>query len=383
MEAENVELVGAVKNVNYPFQPRKRYEDEFPRKYPHFRAKLNDFASMLRIRSSLSQKIHQHFHQNGYIQIDAPILTSNDCEGAGEQFKVIPANDKIALKMQKRPDQNLDLTYFDRLAYLTVSSQLHLEAICNGIEKVYTFNSAFRAEMGRTTRHLSEFSMIEAEVGFLYSIEDLLQIQENLIKKSVEGLLESNQEEVEHYLKLNDLKYKTKMADLDHLHKILRSNFVIMTYKEAFEALDRVKKKFQTQPDQSKGLGKEHEIYLVEDYCDQVPVFVIDWPKETKAFYCRRKPSNNTLVSACDLLFPKVGELSGGSLRENDYDTLQKNIDNLNITGLDWYLDLRQSGASPTGGFGVGFERLLQFILKANNIRDTIPFPRRPHDCRL
>ena len=204
---------------------------------------------------------------------------------------------------------------------------------------------------------------------------------EHLIKSTLKSLLDNNQAELEFYLKLSDMKFKTKVAKLDHMHKVLDNSFIVMSYEEAFGIVHRSNEKFQTAPKKSEGLGKEHELYLVEKHCNNVPVFVIDWPKELKAFYARKIDDN--LVSACDLLFPSVGELCGGALRENDHESLKFNIESLKIQGLDWYLDMRASGAAPMGGFGLGFERLIQFILKTQNIRDTIPFSRRPHDCKL
>merc|ERR1712156_392281 len=280
----------------------------------------------------------------------------------------------------KKETKELEEAYFDKRVFLSVSGQLHLEAICNGIKKVYTFSPAFRAEMGRTRRHLSEFSMVEAEVAFLDNIEDLLVLQEDLIKTCLKSVLDSHQKDIEYYLKQQefqmkkDSKRKTNQDILEHVTKILDNSFIVMTYKEAFDILDASNEKFEEKPDRLRGLGKEHELYLVEKHCQNVPIFIIDWPKETKAFYARHKEEG--LVSACDLLFPSVGELSGGSLRENNYDILKANIEQMSVEGLNWYLDLRSSGAAPTGGFGLGFERLVQFLLKIYNIRDAIPFSR-------
>ena len=390
LEAENIVKISSNQNVDkYPFQPRKRYDEDYSRSFPQYRAKVNNFAAMLRVRSALTFSIHNYFRSKNYIQIQTPVLTSNDCEGAGEVFQVIPANEWISKKM-KKGNKTIDQAYFDQKVFLSVSGQLHLEAICNGIEKVYTFNPVFRAEMGRGRRHLSEFSMIEAEVAFIDDIEELLNVQEDLIKTCLKDVLNSHQEDIEFYLQQQHIvgkKSKTPTTILnhfDHIDKVLDSKFIVMSYYEAFGILEKSSEKFQEKPDKIRGFGKEHEIYLVEKYCQNVPVFVIDWPKETKPFYARHQHENHDLVSACDLLFPSVGELCGGSLRENNYDILKDNIEHLNVEGgLDWYLDLRGSGAASTGGFGLGFERFVQFLLKIYNIRDTIPFSRRPHDCKL
>ena len=386
LEAEKIDVLSPITNNSYPFQPRKRYDEEHPRAFPHYRAKLNDFSTMLDIRSSLTKGIHEYFWSKDYRLIQTPVLTSNDCEGAGEVFQVIPANKSISNKMKKE-NSSIDEAYFDKKVYLTVSGQVHLEAICNGKEKVYTFGPAFRAEMSRTRRHLSEFTMVEAEAAFMDNIEDLLYLQEDLIKTSLKGIVESNYKDIEFYFQQQELQSKkspkTKINQdiFNHVTKVLDNNFIVMPYKEAFDILEACNEKFQEKPKRFEGLGKEHELYLVEKHCNNVPVFIIDWPKETKAFYARQK--TDEIVSACDLLFPSVGELCGGSLREDNYDILKANIEKHNVEGLDWYLDLRCSGAAPSGGFGLGFERLLQFLLKIYNIRDTIPFSRRPHDCKL
>ena len=377
LAAESIELVTPVQDDKYPFQPRKHTDDDLARSYPQYRAKLNDFASLLRIRSRLSKSIHDYFHDRDFVQIHTPILTSNDCEGAGELFQVIPANSEISAKMIKSDVVNLDEAYFDKKVYLTVSGQLHLEAMCNGLEKVYTFSPAFRAEMGRTRRHLCEFSMVEAEqVIYNQDLKELLQLQESLVKNALLSTLETHEEDIGNYLRL---KSKANNS-LEHVEKVLKNPFVVMTYAEAFEILKAHSDHFEVQPQFKSGLGKEHELFLVE-HCGQSPVFVIDWPKESKAFYAQVCSDNDNLVSAVDLLFPSVGELAGGALREDNYEILQNNLKD--VKGLEWYLDLRRNGAAPMGGFGLGFERLLQFLLKVYNIRDTVPFSRRPHECRL
>ena len=385
MEADSIKVVASIENEDYPFKPRHKYNDDFPRNFLHYRSKLNDFASLLRIRSATSHAIHDYFRRNDFVQIHTPILTSNDCEGGGELFQVLPANESISKKMKKKSVKDVKQAYFDCNAYLTVSGQLHLEAMCNGLKNVYTFSPAFRAEMGQTRRHLAEFSMIEAEVAFMENIQSLLTLQESLIKETVRSVLDSHEADILNYLKLNSLKQKSKnqavKEDIGHIEKILDNDFKVMTYDEAFTIVENANVQFETKPDRSEGLGKEHELYLVEQYCQNVPVFVIEWPKEIKSFYARRSTSNPNHVQACDLLFPTVGELCGGSLREDDYKVLKENI--VDKEGLEWYLDLRASGAAPMGGFGLGFERLIQFMLKVNNIRDAIPFPRSPHSCKL
>lgn len=391
--AQEVELVTDAIDVvtpilekdNYPFQPRKRYDDDYPRAYPHYRAKLNDFASLLRLRSGLSHAFHDYFRSKDFIQIHTPVLTSNDCEGAGELFLVTPADEKVSKKMLREGGQDLSEAYFDTKVFLNVSGQLHLEAICNGLQNVYTFNSAFRAEMGRSRRHLSEFSMIEAEVAFLYNMSDLLFLQEDLIKSVIEQVLSTHSPDIEAYLHLNSLKQRVKKkgieSSLHHVETILKNKFIVMTYKEAFDALEKANESWQTKPCRTAGLGNEHELYLAGKYCSNVPVFIVDWPQELKAFYARRSKKDEGLVLASDLLFPAIGELCGGSLREDNHQVLTHTIGDR--PELQWYLDLRGSGAAPMGGFGLGFERLVQFLLKIPNIRDAVPFSRSPHNCKL
>ena len=402
LEAQTIKIVSPIQNENYPFQPRKRYDDDFTRTFPFFRAKLNDFASLLRIRSGISHAIHDYFRHHNFVQIHTPIITSNDCEGAGEVFQVTPSNESVAQKMQKESIKDIKEAYFDTKAYMTVSGQLHLEAICNGLAKVYTFGPAFRAEMGKTHRHLSEFSMIEAEASFMDDIKDLLHLQENLIKNSIISIMDSHEQDIFNFINLQSgrsVKQKksrttcknenaTGSNKLNHIETILNNDFKIMSYDEAFDIVENSSSytSFKVKPNRAEGLGKEHELYLVENHCNNIPVFIIDWPKSIKSFYARRSLSNSEQVLACDLLFPSVGELCGGSLREHNYDILKSNISAEDLGGegrLEWYLDLRSSGAAPMGGFGLGFERLIQFLLKVNNIRDTIPFSRSPHNCKM
>ena len=299
-----------------------------------------------------------------------------------------------------KPDSEEGSSYFNKNVYLTVSGQLHLEAMCNGISRVYNFSPAFRAESGRSRRHLSEFWMVEAEVGFAHDLKtDVVDLVEALIKQTLCSVLESNSDDLETFAKLNHENNLTKhTTDLELIRAIadLNNPFVVMTYKEAMDILLKHESEFRTRPKYGEGFGNEHELYLVEKYCNNVPIHVIDWPKSTKPFYSRLKDSDissnegEELVSAVDLLFPKIGELCGGALREHRYDILKNRMeecattDNKLFHTLQWYLNLRRiGGAAPMGGFGMGFDRLVQFILGINNIRDAMPFPRTPHKCRL
>lgn len=394
LHGEQLELVTPVGNTtscnqgqneacDYPFGPRKVYDDDFTRMFPMFRAKLGDFAAMLRVRDSLTHAVHQFFRDRQYIQIQTPILTSNDCEGAGEVFTVVPASNDVIKSIKKENVEDDKCAYFDRNVFLTVSGQLHLEAMCNGLARVYTCNQAFRAETGRSRRHLSEFCMVEAELAFVDKIEQITEVIESLVKNSVKSVVDSNQDDIFTYLKTAKMRKKDSsklQLDLNHISQITNHPYITMSYHEAMDTLEKHSDKFKSKPRRGAAIGKEHELFLVETHCQGIPVFVIDWPRSAKPFYARRL--DNDTVSAVDLLLPEIGELCGGTLREHRPEYLEETIKG-NFKDLEWYLDLRKCGAAPTGGFGLGFERLLQYILQINNIRESIPFPRSPHSCRL
>ncbi|XP_044747809.1 probable asparagine--tRNA ligase, mitochondrial [Coccinella septempunctata] len=352
----------------YPFAPRKQYPPEYLRQYFHLRPKTRKFSSLLRVRSAATFAFHSEFREEGFINVHTPILTSNDCEGAGEAFKVIPDNEDLLKKMAKPKTPN-DEIFFDGKSYLTVSGQLHLEAIANGLGKVYTFGPTFRAENSKSRLHLSEFYMIEAEIPFLQEIKPLMNSVESLIKKVTSTLLENN---------LVDLHacQDLQKDELDWINK----EFPVLSYEEALKIIEDHSSDFQETVDKTKGFKKEHEIFLVK-HLGNVPTFIIDWPKDSKPFYMKEKNGDASKVSAFDLLAPGIGEIVGGSLREEDPIKLKEKIPN--IENLNWYLEFRKFGGVPTGGFGIGFERYLQSVLKIDNIKDTIPFPRWPHNCSM
>uniref|UniRef100_A0A0K2TWF9 asparagine--tRNA ligase n=1 Tax=Lepeophtheirus salmonis TaxID=72036 RepID=A0A0K2TWF9_LEPSM len=377
MDLKKIEVINlcSMDNGEYPFMPRKVLSPEFSRQFPHLRSKTFSFASLLRTRHHLSESIRKHFHDKEFIEIHTPILTSNDCEGAGEVFSVIPASKEINDSMKKSSLDSCQEAYFDKKVYLTVSGQLHLEALANGLQNVYKFGPTFRAEMGRSRRHLSEFTMIEAEKAFLSDPKELRELIEGLLKAALMPMLECP--DVHNYYK----NQESKLKNLEHIEKLLSlKEFPTYTFQEALEICLNHAEKFETKPSAS-GLSREHELFL----CDHVggfPLFIVDWPSQLSPFYSR---SNNSTFDGVDLLFPKVGELVGGSLRENKTDRLVKRMKDLNvpIESLQWYLDLRKYGSAPTGGFGLGFERLVQFVLDVHNIKDTLPFSRTPHSCLL
>ncbi|KAJ8965239.1 hypothetical protein NQ317_006205 [Molorchus minor] len=368
--AERIKVFGKCSmEEGYPFAPRKTYAPEYVRQYLHLRPRYNKFSSLLKVRSAAELVIHEYFNSEGYISVHTPILTSNDCEGAGEIFKVIPDNEALLTDMV-REKVPLHEAFFNTKVFLSVSGQLHLEAAAHSLHKVYTFGPTFRAENSKTRLHLSEFYMVESEIAFLEKLEELIQIIEELIKSVTKSLLNRCEDDIQLFCTENKISFTW-----------LDKNFPILTYSEAIGILKSNRENFKTDIDYNKGFSKEHEIFLV-NYCGGSPTFIINWPKVMKPFYMKECEDEDTEVAALDLLAPGVGEIVGGSLRENNYIKLKNRLPKLSEQ-LEWYLDLRKYGGVPTGGFGLGFERYLLFLLGINNIKDTIPFPRWPHNCSL
>nr|AEE62119.1 unknown [Dendroctonus ponderosae] len=364
VSATSVKMIGECDlEKGYPFAPRKRYEPQYVREYLHLRPRTKTFASVLRLRHAAYLAIHNYLHQNHYINIHTPIITANDCEGAGETFKVVPDNEQLLKNMAKK-DVPFDNAYFDTKAYLTVSGQLHLEAAAHALNKVYCFGPTFRAENSISRFHLSEFYMLELEQAFLDDLDDLLDVVEKMIKHVTADLLEHNFSDLE-----TCSQQKIEYSWIDKEFKRIPHE----------EALDIVTNKLNKTVSSKTGFTKGDEVALTH-YFGHVPVFIINWPKEEKPFYM--KQINDDQVAAFDLLAPSVGEIVGGSLRENSYEKLKAQIPESN-SQLDWYLDLRRFGSVPTGGFGMGFERYLQLVLGVQTIKDCIPFPRWPHNCKL
>ncbi|KAG6442880.1 probable asparagine--tRNA ligase, mitochondrial [Manduca sexta] len=358
--ADNVNVLGSCVVLDgYPFNPRTTHPPDYTRQYLHLRSRTNYISAILRVRSSLTKHISDYFAANNYLNIHTPILTSNDCEGAGEVFKVQPENEET-IKAMMQEGRDKDTVYFGTKTFLTVSGQLHLEAICRSMGNVYTLGPTFRAENSRSRLHLSEFYMLEAEVAFCHTLEQLQAV--------IEGLLQ--------YVFIQT--WNSNEADLILIDKgnkppsWLEQKFVTLTYDEAKIVLQ---KKGMTVIDD---INKEQELMLVE-YC-KAPVFVTRWPKDMKSFYMKECVDDNTKVDALDLLTPITGEVVGGSLREDNYERLKSKLPS---ERLNWYLDLRKFGNIPTGGFGLGLERLLQVLCGVSNIKDTLPFPRWPHNCDM
>jgi len=382
--AQEVDVVNSCEDP-YPIQPRKQLSQNLVRQYPSYKHKTNGTTAMLRMRNRMTQAIHQYFQDNGYLQIHTPILTSNDCEGGGEVFKIssksqnsakscevkVTEKDNTSDKVIKNSEiqsERRDGEYFDKPVYLTVSGQLHLEAACNGIAKVYTFNPAFRAEKGRTRRHLSEFWMVEAELAFIQELDDILIVMEDLIKHTARALLTHSQ----------DLQVFAKSAKIEnrteYIEEMLSKPFNRITFADAKNICEQNSELEEVFGD----FSREHELFICQTLGG--PVFVYNWPKESKPFYMRECTEDRNLVSSVDLLVPGVGELCGGGLREFNLASLQERISG---GDLAWYADLRGKGSAPTAGFGLGFERLIQWLVGAENIKDTIPFYRASHECQM
>lgn len=346
---------------DYPLQ-KKRHSFEYMREIAHLRPRANTFYAVYRLRSVLSMAIHEFFQDQGFVYVHTPIITGNDGEGAGEMFTATT-----------RKDDKYDEDFFGKEAFLTVTGQLHVEAFAMAFRDVYTFGPAFRAENSNTSRHASEFWMIEPEIAFA-DLDDDMDLIEDMIKYCINYVLENAPEE---------MKFFNTMIDkgaIERITKVRDSEFKRMTYSEAIEILDKADVKFENKVSWGMDLNSEHERYLCEKVVNG-PVFLTDYPKEIKAFYMRLNDDNKT-VAACDLLVPGVGELVGGSQREERYDVLDQRMSELRMgkENLQWYMDLRRFGGCKHAGFGLGFDRFLMYLTGITNIRDVEPFPRTPRN---
>ena len=377
---------------SYPIQPKK-HSMEFLREQAHLRIRTNTFSAVMRVRSALSFAIHAYFQKNGFYYFHAPIITGSDAEGAGEMFRVSTLDPK-APPLTDSGEVNYKEDFFGKETNLTVSGQLEAEAYAMGLGKVYTFGPTFRAENSNTSRHLAEFWMIEPEMAF-YDLKDNMDLAEDFIKKIISYLLENCEEDLKFLEKrlLDEEKTKpmaerSEMALIDRLKFVVDNEFIRITYTEAIEILrnskPNKKKKFQYQIDEwGTDLQSEHERYLVEKHF-KCPVILFDYPAKIKAFYMRLNEDGKT-VRAMDILFPGIGEIVGGSQREERLDVLKEKIVALGIDEKElwWYLDLRKYGTAIHSGFGLGFERMVQFATGMGNIRDVIPFPRTPQNAEF
>ena len=370
VQADNFEIYGTASPESYPLQ-KKGHTLEFLREIAHLRPRTNTFGAVLRIRHALAFAIHNFFNDKGFYYFHTPLITASDCEGAGAQFQVttLPL-DELPRTEEGAVDYSED--FFGKMASLTVSGQLEGELGATALGNIYTFGPTFRAENSNTPRHLSEFWMIEPEMAF-YEIEDNMDLAEEFIKYCIGYALEHCADDIRF---LNDHFDKEL---IDRLHFVLKNNFVRLPYTEGVKILEESGKKFEFPVYWGVDLASEHERYLVEEHFKR-PVILTDYPKEIKAFYMKMNDDGKT-VRAMDVLFPKIGEIIGGSQREEDFDKLSKRIEELGLTGMDWYLDTRRYGSVPHSGFGLGFERLVLFVTGMQNIRDVIPFPRYPKNC--
>lgn len=357
---------------DFPIQP-KRHSKEFLREQAHLRARTNLFNATFRVRSLLAYAIHEFFRKREFLYVHTPIITASDAEGAGQMFQVTTLDLE---KLPKKDDGTIDYSkdFFGKSTNLTVSGQLEAETYAQAFKNVYTFGPTFRAENSNTTRHASEFWMIEPEIAFA-DINDDMQLVEDMIKYVINYILDNAKEELDFF---DSFVYPGKLKQLNDL---VKSKINICEYKDAIEILKKENEKFENNISYGDDLATEHEKYLTDEYFKS-PVFVINWPKEIKAFYMRLNDDNET-VAAMDLLVPGSGELVGGSQREERFDVLINRMEEMHVSkeGMEWYLDLRKYGGTKHAGFGLGFERLVMYVTGVENIRDVIPYPRTPRNC--
>ena len=385
IQATAIEVLGTCDNT-YPLQ-KKGASWEYLRTVAHLRPRTNTFGAILRIRHNMAMAIHTYFHQHGYFYFHTPLITASDCEGAGQMFQVTTKN-LYDLKKDENGSIIYDDDFFGKQTSLTVSGQLEGELGATALGSIYTFGPTFRAENSNTPRHLAEFWMVEPEVAFM-DLEELMELEEDFIKYCVRWALDNCKD---------DLEFLNKMVDkglIERLEGVLKEEFVHLPYTEGIKILqEAIKggKKFEFPCEWGDDLASEHERYLVEEYFKK-PVIMTNYPKKIKAFYMKIDAEKPVLdgkemeetVQGTDVLFPSIGEIIGGSVREESYEKLMGEIEARNIPMKDmtWYLDTRKYGSCPHAGFGLGFERLILFVTGMQNIRDVIPFPRTPKNAEF
>lgn len=374
IQAGEIEVYGSADPETYPLQ-KKGHTLEFLREIAHLRPRTNTFGAVLRIRHAMAYAIHKYYNDNGFYYLHTPIVTGSDCEGAGEMFRVTTLDSQNPpLTEDGKTDYSKD--FFGKETNLTVSGQLEGEAGALALSQIYTFGPTFRAENSNTPRHLAEFWMVEPEMAF-YDNDDNMDLAEDFLKYLTKYALENC---------YDDLEFLNKMYDnelIERLKSILENNFERLSYTEAVDILEKSNQKFEFPVGWGLDLQSEHERYLVEKHFKK-PVMLTDYPKEIKAFYMKQNDDDKT-VRALDVLFPRIGEIIGGSQREEVYEKLYSRIQELEIPEKDlwWYLETRKFGTAPHSGFGLGFERLVLFITGMSNIRDVIPFPRTPQNANF
>ncbi len=372
IQAKEIEIFGEADPETYPLQ-KKGHTMEFLRSIAHLRPRTNTFGAVLRIRHAMAFAIHKYFNDKGFVYLHTPLITASDCEGAGEMFQV------TTLDMKNPPlkeDGSIDYSqdFFGKQTSLTVSGQLEGELGAMALGEIYTFGPTFRAENSNTPRHLAEFWMIEPDMAF-YEIEENMNLAEDFIKSLVKYALDNC---------YDDIKFLNDMFDkelIERLQSVIKTDFVRLTYTEGIRILEESGEKFEFPVSWGVDLQSEHERYLVERHFGK-PVIMTDYPKEIKAFYMKQNADGKT-VRGMDVLFPKIGEIIGGSERESSLEKLEARIAEIGMgrESLEWYLDTRRFGSAPHSGFGLGFERLLLFVTGMSNIRDVIPFPRTPKNA--
>ena len=376
IQCEDIVVYGGC-GSDYPMQ-KKGQSFEYMRQHAHLRLRTNTFGAVMRIRHNMAIAIHQYFHEHGFFYFHTPLITASDAEGAGEMFQVTTKN---LYDLKKDEEGKIIYTddFFGKMTSLTVSGQLEGELGATALGQIYTFGPTFRAENSNTPRHLAEFWMIEPEVAFI-DLADLMDLEEDFIKYCVRWALEHCKDDLEF---LNQMIDKTLIARLEG---VVNENFVRLSYTEGIKILEEAVakgRKFEFPISWGADLASEHERYLVEEHFKK-PVIMTDYPKEIKAFYMKLNDDGKT-VQGTDVLFPQIGEIIGGSIREENYDRLVAQIEERHIPMKDmwWYLDTRRYGSCPHGGFGLGFERLILFVTGMQNIRDVIPFPRTPKSAEF
>jgi asparaginyl-tRNA synthetase len=392
LKAKSLEVIGDSDPEKYPLQPKK-HSLEFLREIAHLRFRTNTFGAVFRVRNSLAFAVHKYFNERGFVYIHTPIITSSDAEGAGEMFRVTSL-DLLNVPKDDKGQVDYKQDFFGKSTNLTVSGQLEGELAAMAFSDIYTFGPTFRAENSNTARHLAEFWMIEPEMAFC-ELKDNMDVAEQLLQYVIGYALENNREDLE-FLdqrlaeeeKQNPQQERSAMGLIAKLQFCLENKFERITYTEAFEILresnHNKKKKFQYPVNEwGVDLQSEHERYLVEKHF-QKPVILTDYPKEIKSFYMRQNDDGKT-VAAMDILFPGIGEIVGGSQREERLDRLTARMNEMSIPvhELEWYLDTRRFGSCPHAGFGLGFERLVSFVTGMGNVRDVIAFPRTPKNCEF
>ncbi len=370
IQAEEIQPVGWIENPEtYPIQA-KRHTLEFLREVAHLRPRTNTISAVTRVRNTLSQAIHRFFHEKGFFWIHTPIITASDCEGAGEMFRVSTLD---LMNLPKQDNNQIDFKqdFFGQETFLTVSGQLNVESYCLAMSKVYTFGPTFRAENSNTSRHLAEFWMVEPEIAFA-DLKDICALSQDMLQYLFKALLEERADD------MNFFNQFVAPGCIEKLEHIIQSNFEVMSYSDAIKALEKAQKKFEYPVNWGLDLQSEHERYLAEELCKK-PVILTDYPKDIKGFYMRLNEDERT-VAAMDVLAPGIGEIIGGSQREERLPVLEKRMEEcqLDKETYSWYLDLRRYGTVPHAGFGLGLERLVSYVTGVQKVRDVIPFPRTP-----